>query len=169
MGPKTASKKGNDMTDRDEKQFAPAASRRAVLLGAGALGAVGVLAACGTSTDTTNTGGGPTTGNGAAAATSDVSGAGGAVKAADIPVGGGKIFADQKIVVTQPTAGTYKAFSAVCPHAGCLVTTVDNGKIVCPCHGSEFKIADGSVARGPATTALAGKTVTPSGGNLAVA
>jgi nitrite reductase/ring-hydroxylating ferredoxin subunit len=159
------------MTDRDEKQLPPAASRRAVLLGAGALGAVGVLAACGTSTNTntTNSGGGATTSNGGAAPTSDASGAGGAVKAADIPVGGGKIFADQKIVVTQPTAGTYKAFSAVCPHAGCLVTAVENGKIVCPCHGSEFKIADGSVAKGPATTALAGKTVTASGGGLAVA
>jgi Rieske Fe-S protein len=160
------------MTDRDEKQIAAAASRRAVLLGAGALGAVGVLAACGTSTATTNSGGGATTGNAGAATTSDASGAGGAsgaVKAADIPVGGGKIFADQKIVVTQPTAGTYKAFSAVCPHAGCVVTTVENGKIVCPCHGSEFKIADGSVAKGPATTALAGKSVTPSGGDLTVA
>ncbi|MDT5029473.1 MAG: hypothetical protein QOE61_5899 [Micromonosporaceae bacterium] len=157
------------MTDRDEKQIAPAATRRAVLLGAGALGAVGVLAACGTSTDTTNSGGGATTGNGGAAAPNDASGAGGAIKAADIPVGGGKIFADQKIVVTQPTAGKFMAFSAVCSHAGCLVTSVENGTIVCPCHGSEFKIADGSVARGPATTALAGRTVTPSGADLAVA
>jgi Rieske Fe-S protein len=157
------------MTDRDEKQIAPTASRRAVLLGAGALGAVGVLAACGTSTDTTNNGGGATTGNDGAAATNDASGAGGAIKAADIPVGGGKIFADQKIVVTQPTAGKFMAFSAVCSHAGCLVTSVENGTIVCPCHGSEFKIADGSVARGPATTGLAGKTVTPSGADLTVA
>ena len=150
------------MTDRDE-QIAPLASRRAVLLGVGALGAAGVLAACGTVADPAAPGGG-----GAPPAGGASEPAGGAMKAADIPVGGGKIFADAKVVVTQPAAGNFKAFSAVCTHMGCLVTTVQAGKIGCPCHQSEFNIADGSVARGPATKPLPAKTVTASGDNLTV-
>jgi nitrite reductase/ring-hydroxylating ferredoxin subunit len=85
---------------------------------------------------------------------------------ADIPVGGGKVFPEQKVVVTQPTAGVVKAFSAVCTHQGCLVTGVEDGNIVCPCHGSAFKLADGSVAAGPAKQALPGVTVTVSGGAI---
>jgi Rieske Fe-S protein len=77
---------------------------------------------------------------------------------ADIPVEGGKVFPDQKVVVTQPAAGTVKAFSAVCTHAGCLVSEVSDGTINCACHGSMFRIADGSVAKGPA-----GKPLSPVG------
>jgi Rieske Fe-S protein len=69
---------------------------------------------------------------------------------ADIPVGGGKVFADQKVVLTQPSAGTVKAFSAICTHAGCTVSEVSDGTINCTCHGSKFRLADGAVAEGPA-------------------
>jgi Rieske Fe-S protein len=81
----------------------------------------------------------------------------------EIPVGGGKIFDGRRVVVTQPQAGTFKAFSAVCTHQGCLVAEVSNGNIVCPCHGSAFKIADGSVARGPAAAPLSEKKITVKG------
>jgi Rieske Fe-S protein len=74
-------------------------------------------------------------------------------KATDVPVGGGKVFEAQKLVVTQSEAGQFKGFSAVCPHQGCLVNEVVDGTINCPCHGSKFKL-DGSVSVGPATTAL---------------
>ncbi|WP_308404129.1 Rieske (2Fe-2S) protein [Streptomyces sp. SKN60] len=73
----------------------------------------------------------------------------------DIPVGGGKILAEEGIVLTQPEPGQYKAFSAVCTHAGCTVATVESGTINCPCHGSKFRLADGTVAKGPATRPLA--------------
>ncbi|NBH03113.1 Rieske (2Fe-2S) protein, partial [Amycolatopsis sp. SID8362] len=89
--------------------------------------------------------------------------------AADIPVGGGKVFADRQVVVTQPVAGTFAAFSAVCTHQGCTVDTVADGTINCPCHGSKFKIADGSVANGPASQPLAKKAVTVTGGKITLA
>src|ERR1700756_5848933 len=73
----------------------------------------------------------------------------------DVPVGGGKILTDKKIVITQPHAGTFDAFTAVCTHQGCIVTTVSGGTINCPCHGSKFSVANGSVVNGPASSPLA--------------
>jgi Rieske Fe-S protein len=75
--------------------------------------------------------------------------------ASDIPAGGGKILADKKIVITQPRAGSFEAFTAVCTHQGCTVSSVSGGTINCPCHGSRFSIANGSVVAGPAPSALA--------------
>ena len=73
----------------------------------------------------------------------------------DVPVGGGKILADKKIVITQPRAGSFEAFTAVCTHQGCTVSSVSGGTVNCPCHGSKFSIANGSVVAGPAPSALA--------------
>jgi Rieske Fe-S protein len=87
-------------------------------------------------------------------------------KTSEIPVNGGKIFKDQGVVVTQPTAGTFKAFSLICTHAGCEVSEVAGGTINCPCHGSKYKIADGSVANGPAPKPLAAKKITVTGDSL---
>ncbi len=84
----------------------------------------------------------------------------------DIPVGGGKVFAGDKVVVTQPTPGTFKAFSAICTHRGCTVNKVADGTIDCPCHGSKFAIADGSVVNGPAQRSLSGREVTVSDDGL---
>ncbi|MDQ4009602.1 MAG: Rieske (2Fe-2S) protein [Actinomycetota bacterium] len=88
---------------------------------------------------------------------------------ADIPVGGGEVFADQNVVVTQPQAGTFKAFSAVCTHQGCTVSQVAAGTINCPCHGSKFAIADGSVVDGPASSPLEERRVTVSGDAIQLA
>jgi Rieske Fe-S protein len=79
--------------------------------------------------------------------------------AGDIPVGGGKVFAAEKIVVTQPVADEYRAFSAVCTHVGCLVNQVANGTIDCPCHGSQFRITNGAVVTGPAMSPLPPKKI----------
>jgi Rieske Fe-S protein len=72
----------------------------------------------------------------------------------DIPVGGGKILATQKIVITQPKSGEFHGFSAVCTHAGCTVGSVSGGTINCPCHGSKFNITTGAVVNGPAPSPL---------------
>ena len=143
-------------------------SRRALLIGAGVTCAA-ALAGC--STYDANNGGltGPPPSSSAAtsaaaAAPSGAAGsgaAGGAPAAAalastsQVPEGGGKIIDGPNIVITQPQAGAFKAFTAVCTHQGCIVSTVANGTIDCPCHGSKFSIKDGSVVNGPATSPLA--------------
>ncbi|MEU2440575.1 Rieske (2Fe-2S) protein [Streptomyces rubradiris] len=138
--------------------------RRSVVAAVGAAGLAAALTACGSGDDSAGTGA-------AATATGAAPEGGGAALArtADIPEGGGKIFEDRGVVVTQPTAGTYKAFSAECTHQGCAVGSVANGTIVCPCHGSEFSAADGSVRKGPATKGLAPARITVSGDDIRLA
>ncbi len=83
--------------------------------------------------------------------------------AADVPVGGGVVVENAKVVVTQPAEGDFKAFSAVCTHQGCLVTDVADDTISCPCHGSQFSATDGSVKGGPASAPLPTVAVTVEG------
>jgi Rieske Fe-S protein len=72
-----------------------------------------------------------------------------------VGVGSGVVYDGPKVVVTQPVEGDIRAFTAVCPHQGCLVSEVTNNEILCPCHGSLFSAEDGAVITGPATTGLA--------------
>ncbi|MGW2226249.1 Rieske (2Fe-2S) protein [Streptomyces formicae] len=87
-------------------------------------------------------------------------------KTSDIPVGGGKVFKDEKVVVTQPERGDFRAFSAVCTHQGCTVSEVAGGTINCPCHGSKYRVADASVAGGPAPRPLPPQKITVSGNSI---
>lgn len=82
---------------------------------------------------------------------------------ADVPVGSGTIV--DGTVITQPTAGVFRAFAARCTHAGCALTAITDGEVLCPCHGSRFNL-DGSVARGPATEPLRPRTVSVQGGDI---
>ena len=78
------------------------------------------------------------------------------VSSSKVPVGGGlKVTSSRgEILVVQPTAGNFGAFSTICNHAGCAVSRVTAKAIICECHGSEFSTSNGSVAKGPATAAL---------------
>lgn len=137
--------------------------RRGILKVAGVVVGAGALAAC--SSPTVPSG---TTGASGSGSSGSPGGAGGGIPTSEIPVGGGKVFPDSKTVVTQPKAGTFKAFDAVCPHQGCTVGSVEAGQIVCPCHGSHFDDSTGAVVAGPAPTGLTPKTVKVSGSTLTV-
>lgn len=83
----------------------------------------------------------------------------------DIPVGGGMLFPERGVVVTQATEGAFAAFGLACPHQGCNVGSVSGDTIVCPCHGSTFSL-DGAVQQGPATTGLTPVAISVEGDRL---
>ncbi|MEU0247546.1 Rieske (2Fe-2S) protein [Streptomyces sp. NPDC006235] len=131
-------------------------TRRTVLL---ATGAAALVAACG--------GGGDDNGSASTSSPTGREAAGQELASTDeIPVGGGKIFKDEEVVVTQPEQGQFKAFSAICTHQRCTVASVSDGTINCVCHGSKFRIADGSVAHGPATRPLPAEQITVEGNSV---
>ena len=138
--------------------------------------AVGVplLAACGddsasTATDPTSSGT-PSEGSSSPSEGTGSSGGGAALAStSDVPVGGCFVVSGAKIVLTQPTEGDFKAFTAVCTHQGCLVETSTEGDIPCPCHGSKFSLDDGSPQSGPATAALAAVEITVDGDSISQA
>jgi len=147
----------------------PVASRRIVFQGLSALGVAAVLAGCGGDEEPATTSD-PTTGSPSpsdspsptepppstaspsekpgqdqkpALATTD-----------EVPVGGGIVLIGQKIVIVQPTAGKFRAWSAICKHEGELVGSVESNVITCPFHGSQYDSATGDVVGGPAPTGL---------------
>lgn len=124
--------------------------RGAALASAAAAGATG-LTACGAKKSGSSDG--PTTATDLGAAT-------------QVPVGGAKIFRDDKVVVSQPAQGSFKAFSAVCTHLGCVLDSVDGTTVSCPCHGSRFDAETGAVVQGPATKALPAVKVAEADGRL---
>ena len=153
--------------------------RRTVLRGV-AVGGVGItaLAACG-SDDGGDAADSGDTGEATESPTSEApddggggggegGGGGGEVlgPTSDVPVGGGVVYTDQEIVVTQPTGGDFLGFTAICTHQGCTVGDVSDGTINCPCHGSQYSIEDGSVVTGPAPAPLAPENVKVQGQNI---
>lgn len=117
----------------------PRASRRIVFQGMGALGVAIALAGCAGDNDD----GGDSVESGAELTTTG-----------EVPVGGGVVLTDAKVVVTQPTEGEFRAFTAICTHRQLTVTSVEDGIIRCANHGSEFDAATGTVTLGPATSSL---------------
>ncbi|MFF8831614.1 Rieske (2Fe-2S) protein [Streptomyces sp. NPDC015131] len=146
---------------------------RRTVVAAGGAGLAAVLTACGGSADSAGPAdpgaGAASPGSGGDAPSGTAGGGGGKAlaKTTDIPEGGGMVVGD--VVVTQPTAGEFKAFSSKCTHAGCAVKDVADGVINCPCHGSKFDATDGSVKAGPATTALAAASITVEGDMIRLA
>ena len=154
-------------------------SRRALLAGAGVTCAA-MLTGCttydanGGFVGSTPSAGGSSASSGSASSPASGGGTGsGAAPAANVlastsqvPEGGGKIIAGKNIVITQPQSGTFKAFSAVCTHQGCIVDSIGNGTIDCPCHGSKFSVKDGSVVNGPASSPLPSVAIKVEGSSI---
>ncbi|WP_151523285.1 Rieske (2Fe-2S) protein [Serinicoccus kebangsaanensis] len=137
----------------------PGVARRRVLAAGGAVVA-GSLGACA-----------PGGGGEAPASSSSGSGAGTELRVAlaEVPVGGSTYLSEQEVIVAQPTEGEVVAFDATCPHQGCSVSgTGEDATLVCPCHGSSFASADGSVVTGPATAGLTALTATLDGGDVVI-
>ena len=145
------------MTDNRVSKTAGDASRRTVMSGIVGVGVgVPLLAACGSDdSESSGSGGGSDDGGGDGGGGS-ASASGAIGKTSEVPVGGAKIFKAEKVMVSQPSEGEFKAFSTVCTHQGCPITKMDGDEIECGCHGSRFMVADGSVANGPATKPLEG-------------
>lgn len=153
-------------------------TRRGVLAGVGLVGLAGAVSACGSGGSSSSSAGanaGAPPATGAGSAPSSASGGGGSTGGAqgsalattsEIPVGSGKIFTSEKVVVTQPNSGDFKAFSAVCTHMGCIVATISNGTIDCPCHGSQYSISTGAVVGGPAPSPLPAQAIKLTGSNI---
>ena len=142
-------------------------SRRDLLRGLAALGvgtiAGGVLTACGADRGQEPRGSdarGSSSGPGSEAAETSSSGASPptvVAAASEIPLGQARVVevGGQRLVLAQPTAGSFVAFSTTCTHEGTPVNVLQGLELACPNHGSRFSAADGSVRRGPATAPLA--------------
>ncbi|MDZ5663567.1 Rieske (2Fe-2S) protein [Nocardioides sp. zg-1308] len=147
-------------------------NRRRALSGSAAVAlGVPVLAACGSDDDTSATdpatsGGDEPTGEPTEEESGGAAGGEALASAADVPVGGCLVVTGAKVVVTQPTEGDFKAFSAVCTHQGCLVETSSEGEIPCPCHASRFSLEDGSPLSGPASAPLEAVEITVDGDSI---
>ena len=159
-------------------------SRRGALTGASLGLTLPVLAACGddepdAATDTGSPSGGSSASESPESPSSDPpsesptkkkkpKGDGGIAATADVPVGSGVILTGKKIVITQPTEGEFKGFTAVCTHRGCTVNTVTD-TINCRCHGSMFSIETGEPVGGPAPSPLAEKPLVVRGDSIDLA
>lgn len=133
----------------------PSAARRTVLKGAALAGAAGLgAAACSTES---KLGHAQTPTPTAPVALGD---------ATAVPVGGSKLYREQRVVVSCPAKGEYKAFSAQCTHAGCVLDKVETNEGHCPCHGSLFDTTTGKALKGPATAPLPAVPVKVQDGKL---
>jgi nitrite reductase/ring-hydroxylating ferredoxin subunit len=132
-----------------EPQANSQATRRGVLAGVGLVGL-----------------GSAPAGSAAASGAAAGGAAGALATTSQIPVGGGMIFSAKQVVVTQPAANEFKAFSAVCTHMGCIVNQISDGTIDCPCHGSQYSIKTGAVVAGPAPKPLPAMQIKVSGDSI---
>ncbi|MFA3782666.1 ubiquinol-cytochrome c reductase iron-sulfur subunit [Melioribacteraceae bacterium 4301-Me] len=66
-------------------------------------------------------------------------------------LGNGIFFFNSVIIIKE--GEKISVYSSKCSHLGCKINKVENGKIVCPCHGSVYGL-NGEVVKGPAVKPL---------------
>lgn len=154
--------------ERSGAAAGPRLDRRQMLGGAAAVAGTLALAACGS---------GGSSGSGSSAADAEASAqassldsASGStlVGTAEVPVGSAVLATagQDPVLVSQPESGSFKAFSAICTHQGCPLTSVEGSTAICTCHGSKFNVETGAVEQGPATQPLAEIAVGVQGTNV---
>ncbi len=130
----------------------PNMSRRSALAGAAVTAVAGIA---GYAVATNSAAAQPRTTTGAANGYGSDEAAGTRLAAvSDIPDDGGLILSDAAVVLTHDESGEVLAFSATCTHQGCTVASIEDGVIICPCHGSHFDLATGEPVAGPARAPL---------------
>lgn len=146
---RTASAAAGNVPDPSRRAFV----RNIALAGGGASLAV-LLAGC--------------AGNDAAESTDDAAIEPFSIPASEVPVGSGIVLRDREVVVTQPVAGEYFAFGAICTHQGCILSAVEDRGAFCACHSSYFDTSTGNPVAGPAQEPLPSIPMTVSGDTLTI-
>ena len=57
-------------------------------------------------------------------------------------------------VIVHKNGHDIRIFSSACTHLGCKINALQQGALICACHGSRFSMEDGAVIKGPATEPL---------------
>jgi arsenite oxidase small subunit len=92
-------------------------------------------------------------------------------QAGEIPVSGSKIFTYpsdiEPCLLLRPAETQYVAYSRICTHTSCPVFYhPEENRIICPCHGGVYSVADGSVLAGPPPRPLPRITLEQRGNDL---
>jgi cytochrome b6-f complex iron-sulfur subunit len=91
---------------------------------------------------------------------------------ADLQAAGGLVIPveGEAIVLTYSDQAGVRAFSAVCPHLGCVCRWEEaGGYIQCPCHDARFNAQTGAVISGPSPAPLPLYDVAVEGDDIYVA
>ena len=67
----------------------------------------------------------------------------------DLPEG---VYFHKRVILVKDSNGL-KLFSSKCTHLGCTINKIENGELVCPCHGSRYSF-DGNPVKGPSVKQL---------------
>ncbi len=67
----------------------------------------------------------------------------------DLPTG---ITFHESLIIFNDKNGL-KIFSSSCTHLGCRINSIENDKLICPCHGSQYDF-NGKVLKGPSFNSL---------------
>jgi len=67
----------------------------------------------------------------------------------ELPFNKHKVVAFFKEFIVVNNKDKTTVFSSHCTHLGCVINKEENGRMVCPCHGSQYNL-EGEAVKGPA-------------------